>query len=327
MIPQKAQLTKANILAAAAGSGAILLLSGAALPNLGAPGMSSGPDAEQTADLTQVADAGIVFVSMRDGIEDIYIMDPDGSNVRRVTVTEPVEGEERGSWVPAWAPDRSQIAFASNRDDGGSANLYVVDADGSNLRRLTNHEGLDYTPDWSPDGTEIAFLSDRDGFYELYAMDADGSNVRRLTHLEKGENELCCPDWSPDGRKLAFMSIRLPRTMMLQVLDVATGDVTDLSFFGGLPRWSPDGEWIAYWGPGRQVHVMRADGTDSRQVTSMEGMANYPVWSPDGEWIVFNTLPRAYAFDEAEMYIVKVDGSGLRQLTDNDALDGHANWW
>jgi TolB protein len=274
----------------------------------------------------QAPDPGIVFVSMRDGIEDIYVIQPDGSDVRRVTVTEPVEGEHRFSGVPTWSPDRSQIVFASNRDDGGLANLYVVNVDGTNLRRLTDHDGLDYTPDWSPDGSTIAFLSDRDGFYELYAMDADGSNVRRLTHLEKEENQLCCPDWSPDGSKIVFMTIAPPRSTQVQLLDLDSGEVNLVSR-GGLPRWSPDGEWIAFFGARYQVHVMRPDGTDVRQVSAVEGITTYPAWSPDGRWIVFNRVPSMGDYEGTELYIVNFDGTGQRQLTDNQVMDGHANWW
>ncbi len=92
---------------------------------------------------TEQADPGIVFVSMRDGIEDIYVMEADGTNVRRVTVTESIEGENRGSWVPAWSPDGGRIVFASNRDDGGSANLYVVNVDGS-ADRIHVHTGWSF---------------------------------------------------------------------------------------------------------------------------------------------------------------------------------------
>lgn len=273
----------------------------------------------------QDPDLGLIaFVSERDGIEDIYVMKPDGSHVRRVAVTEPVEGEMRGSWVPAWSPDRTRIVFASNRDDGGSANLYVVDADGRHLRRLTKHDGFDYTPDWSPDGTTIAFLSNRDGFYELYAMDVDGSNVRRLTHLEAPEGRLFSPDWSPDGRQIVFTT-RTPRAE-IQVLDVESGRVERVAS-GALPRWSPDGEWIAYWVPGGQVYVMRRDGSDSRRVSDVEGIANYPTWSPDGEWIVFDRLPGQGDVEGAELYIVRADGSEQKPLTTNRVLDGHPNWW
>lgn len=268
----------------------------------------------------------IAFVSMRDGIEDIYVMHPDGSAVRRVTVTEMVEGDERGSWTPAWSPDRERIAFASNRDDGGSANLYVVDADGGNLIRLSEHDGFDYSPDWSPDGTRIVFLSDRNGFYELYAMESDGSNVQRLTHLEKEQGGLCCPDWSPDGTQILFMVLNPPRTPVLQVLDMATGEVHSHGL-GGLPRWSPDGTRIAFFGNGMQVHVMRADGSERQQVSHVPGLATYPSWSPDGEWTVFNHVPSIGDFDGTEIFIVRANGQDQRQLTQNEVMDGHPSWW
>jgi Tol biopolymer transport system component len=268
----------------------------------------------------------IAFVSMRDGIEDIYVMRPDGSGVRRVTVTEMVEGEERGSWTPAWSPDRRRIVFASNRDDGGSANLYVVDADGRNLVRLTDHGQLDYSPDWSPDGTRIVFLSDRDGFYELYAMDADGANVERLTHLEKGQNGLCCPDWSPDGTLILFMVLNPPRTAVVQALDLTSGEMSSPGL-GALPRWSPDGTQVAFFGAGMQVHVMNADGSGRRQVSDVPGLATYPSWSPDGEWIVFNHVPSIGDYEGTELFIVRPNGQDQRQLTQNEVMDGHPAWW
>ena len=80
-----------------------------------------------------------------------------------------------------------------------------MDADGSNLRRLTHSSGNDLLPDWSPDGTQIAFMSDRDGDWDIFVMDADGSNLRRLTN--NSGNDLF-PNWSPDGRKIVFESDR-----------------------------------------------------------------------------------------------------------------------
>lgn len=284
----------------------------------------------------QATDPGIVFVSMRDGIEDIYIMDADGSNARRITVTEPVEGEQRGSWVPAWAPDASRIAFASNRDDGGSANLYVVDADGSNLERLTKHSAFDYTPDWSPDGTRIAFMSNRDGPPEVYVMNADGTDVHRITRLEKGPSALCCPDWSPDGERIAFQatpgdSIN-PAGPSFHIYTM-NADGSELRSLGpgGLPRWSPDGQWIALVGAGMQAHVMRPDGSDTRRVTDVDGWAMYPVWSPGGDMLAFSILPLERDVEKriagGEVYSVKLDGTNLTRLTENESMDGHAYWW
>jgi len=272
---------------------------------------------EPTSAQTEETDPGIVFVSDRDGIEDIYVMLPDGTGVRRVTVTETVAGESRGSWVPAWSPDDKQIVFASNRDEGGSANLYVVDADGSNLRRLTRHTGFDYTPDWSPDGERIAFMSTRDGSPDVYVMDSGGSNVTRLT---EGEENLCCPDWSPDGVRIAFHAAG-----HIQVMNADGGNRLSLGR-GGLPRWSPDGERIAFV-RAFQVHVMQADGSDVRKVTDVQGRAVYPVWSPDGNGIAFTFLPEGEDFAAAEVCVVNLDGTGIECLTDNDVYDGHANWW
>src|SRR6188508_387922 len=81
---------------------------------------------------------------------------------------------------PSWSPDGRRIAFYSDRD--GNAEIYVMNADGSGVRRLTNTKADEGYPSWSPDGRTITFDSDRDGNFEIYAMDADGSNPRRLTN-------------------------------------------------------------------------------------------------------------------------------------------------
>jgi len=234
----------------------------------------------------QEAEAGaeIAFVSMRDRVEDIYVMRSDGSGVRRVTVTEPVEGEERGSWVPAWSPDRRRIAFASNRDDGGRANLYVIDADGGNLTRLTRHPGFDYTPDWSPDGREIVFMSDRDGFYELYVIRADGSALRRLTHRERPPGELCCPDWSPDGTRIAYFG----PGRQVHVMRADGSDRRKVSNVPGLatyPSWSPDGNWIVFThvpavgdSDGAELFIVGADGQGQRQLTNNRVLDGHASW-------------------------------------------------
>ena len=101
---------------------------------------------------------------------------------------------------PTWSPDGRHIAFSSWRD-GDDYEIYVMEADGSNPRRLTTDSG--FSPTWSPDGRYIAFSSWRDGYSEIYVMDADGSNPRRLTD-RSGDNY--SPTWSPDGRYIAFSS-------------------------------------------------------------------------------------------------------------------------
>lgn len=102
---------------------------------------------------------------------------------------------------PVWSPDSQQIAFVSTRD--GNWEIYVMNADGSNLTPLTHNGGRN--PVWSPDGRHIAFVSGRDGNDEIYVMNADGSNQTRLTTNPADDHS---PSWSPDGRQIAFISNR-----------------------------------------------------------------------------------------------------------------------
>jgi len=103
----------------------------------------------------------IVFTSNRDGNGEIYVMNVDGINVKKLT------SNTAGDWSPDASPDGSKIAFVSDRD--GDAEIYVMDADGTNVKKLTSNTAWDYTPDWSPDGSKIAFDSDRDGYGDIYA--------------------------------------------------------------------------------------------------------------------------------------------------------------
>jgi Tol biopolymer transport system component len=132
----------------------------------------------------------IVFNSNRDGIWEIYVMRSDGSDVRRLTYT---PGKSMGAGKPAWSPDGKSILFPSSQGPTATnwynvLDIYVIDADGSNLQRLT-HTGDNGSPIWSPDGKRIAFSSHRSGDSthwrdnrEIYVMNADGSNVQRLTY-------------------------------------------------------------------------------------------------------------------------------------------------
>ena len=123
----------------------------------------------------------------------IITRNPDGVNVRRLTITEDLDVH--------WSSDGQRIVFTSIRD--GGEELYVMNADGSAQTRLTHNEARDYQPAWSPDGTRITFVSDRDGSPEIYVMQADGSAQVRYTQNSAKEES---PIWSPDGEKIAFVS-------------------------------------------------------------------------------------------------------------------------
>ncbi|MCC7451276.1 MAG: PD40 domain-containing protein [Anaerolineae bacterium] len=125
----------------------------------------------------------------------VYVMDQDGQNSHRIL------DKQAGSL--AWSPDGRQILLEVRVNN--TLELYVMNADGSSLRNLTNNTADDFSASWSPDGNHILFVSKRDGNLEIYVMDTDGSNPRNLTHNDEID---VTPDWSPDGTYIAFTSRR-----------------------------------------------------------------------------------------------------------------------
>ena len=122
---------------------------------------------------------------------NIWLMDADGVNERGLLH---VGGKQPNGLV--WSPDGAKLAF--DNKIGDNVDIYVVNADGQNLKRLTEHEAEDSAPDWHPSGQKLAFQSNRDGNFEIYTMTAAGQVIENLTN-DPGND--ITPAWSPDARK------------------------------------------------------------------------------------------------------------------------------
>ena len=240
-------------------------------------------------------DGGLVaYRDSRAGLnvnDEIYVVGADGSDERNLT------RHPGNDWSPAWSPDGRRIAFASDRE--GELRIFVVDADGSGVRRVTEIWG-EY-PAWSPDGRQIAFASFAGGTgptgdpnYDLFVIGVDGSGLRRLTQSRAYD---MYPTWSPDGESIAFESTRatpagfepppydLERTADFDVFVIPAGggeavNVTrDPARLQKFPDWSPDGRWLAVDEEG-EVAFAAADGSGMRRVGGLTG--GFPAWAPAG---------------------------------------------
>jgi WD40 repeat protein len=157
-------------------------------PAAGWTRLTSEPSSETAASFSPDG-MTIAFISTRDGNQEIYLADADGTNARRVTNTPAQEDS------PDWTPDGRQIVYASNAT--GTYQIWIMNADGTQQRRLTDGPAFNFQPAVSPDGKSIAFASTRDGNYDIYAMSLDGSNQHNVTKTPLKET---LPQWFPGGQ-------------------------------------------------------------------------------------------------------------------------------
>jgi hypothetical protein len=233
-----------------------------------------------SADVFVVAD--LFVASNRGGTPGIYQL--------RSTVTDtlrPVLADSFANIQPALSPDRTRIAFSSNRE--GSYDLYLMDADGGNLRRLTTDPGTEGEPAWTPDGTRLVYSSTRRGGQpQLYLLRPDGRPAQALT-VEPGANH--SPAISAEGRSLAFVSTR-DGNQEIYLMPVEGGTarrVTHTSQRESQPRFLPDGDLIYVVERGRGSRLMRlarAEGEPQRVLETDEPIGGLAV-SRDGRRVAY----------------------------------------
>ncbi|MBI5285330.1 MAG: PD40 domain-containing protein [Chloroflexi bacterium] len=230
---------------------------------------------------------------------------------------------------PAWSPNGKRIAFHSRRIFN-KLEIYVMDADGSGVERLTDNEFDDASPSWSPDGSRIAFDSARNGNLDIYVMDADGSHQHRLT-FDAARDEF--PSWSPDGTKIAFQSNR-SGNYEIYVMNADGSDavnVTNTPADDITPDWSPDGREIAYATSSDEsyeiyrsydIYKMRADGSRQTRLSGNAGRHSGPDWSPDGSVIAFSSPVRG----NGDIWIMDADGANKRELIGGGEPEEFPDW-
>jgi Tol biopolymer transport system component len=203
--------------------------------------------------------------------------------------------------------------------------IYTVNADGSNVRALTNYQSVG-SPSWSPDGRRILFIS-KPQFNEpmaagIYTMNRDGNDVRLIWSPETKDENFANPKWSPDGKTIAFMRM-LPGEPHpdLCLIPANGGEARVLVQFGMQPSWSPDGSKIALSQEGgiKTIHV---DGSGLTALMPTKQSAASPAWSPDGKRIAFQMVVAGEQFRTLgrgatpyEIFVMNSDGSHSHEVT------------
>lgn len=239
--------------------------------------------------------------------DGLLVMNADGTGQRRLTRTS-------DDWRAVWSPHGRKIAF--DRQGDGNNWIYVINADGTELRQLTGN--LNWGPSWSPDGRRIAYIGSDEG---VHTINVDGSADRRVTRTAYSLSLLhgipVAPSWSPDGRQIALLDGG--------ALSVMNADGTGLRVIPTVPgkpamdiAWSPDGTQIAFTqGDGDwEIFVVNVDGTGLRNLTDNSRVQDLsPSWSPDGRAIAFTRGRGRGGREMPEVYLVNADGTGERRLT------------
>jgi Tol biopolymer transport system component len=255
---------------------------------------------------------------------DIYTVNPDGADLERLTAS-----PDRNELGPAWNATGTQIAFWRTKAPFGAGSLWVMDADGTNQRRLTS--GFDARdPAWNPAGTRLAYTRvGPTGNFDIWALRvSDGRGRKRITHGPAFDFE---PAWSPDRTRIAFSrGFEKGDAGDPFLIDLGTDEVTRITHsraYDHQVAWAPDGRGIVFerdFPRSSTILTADADGSSLERLTRGGFFDTGPAFSPRGGRIVFGT-DRGGEF-LPDLWLMRADGSHLHRLLHMRFAESFPDW-
>jgi len=254
-----------------------------------------------------IAHTKIVFSNNSTGYKEIYVIDYDGYNLKRLTDDKSI------NLLPRWSPDGKKIIYTTYKYR--NPDLYIMNADGTNKKALSTYQGLNTPAAFSPDGKNIAISLSKGESPNIYLIDLSGKIVRQIT---RGPTIDTSPWFSPNGHQLVFVSGRagIPQ---LYLTDIEGTNIRRLTTEGysDSPAWSPKGGLIVFAMRSSNssyfdIYLYAIEVQQYRALTSDTGGTNEnPSFSPDGRYIVFSTNRNG----KYEIFTMFIDGSGQRRIS------------
>lgn len=277
----------------------------------------------------------IVFTRFQGNAEDIfndlYSIDPDGSNELRLTANPGADGHYIDNAAPRYNRDKTLLAFLSTKNNPNKLyNIFFLDLANKKTAQITSGN-LDMTSvDWAPDDSRLVFsCKDSAGLQQVHVVRMDGTG---FTPLTKGPSENMNPRWSPAGGLIVFTQFPAGgKTSQICIMDEMGGELaqlTDDETFHSNPSWSPDGSWIVYRCDRGTPHLRKIN-VKTREVVVFTppalGADATPVWS--GTDIVFSSN-RDWEGGESlfNLYRMSENGEDLRRLTNSQTFEYCGDW-
>ncbi|MFH1784094.1 MAG: Tol-Pal system beta propeller repeat protein TolB [bacterium] len=251
-----------------------------------------------------IAHTKIAFIAEVDGYKEVFIVDYDGHNLRKITDDKSI------NVMPMWSPDGRKIIYSSYRNI--NPDLYEFDLKYFSSSLISGLPGLNVSAEYSPNGKYIAITLSKDGDPDIYILRSNGKNPRRVTYSRANDTSA---SWAPNGREITFTSNRAG-SPQIYVMDLEGTNLRRLTYRGSYNDsscWSPRADKIAYVSrtSGRfDIYTITPDGYNVRRLTRDSGSNENPSFSPDGQYIVFSSTRSG----KRDLYIMKSDGSDQRKL-------------